>query len=723
MKEYIAIDHIDQLFSMPDFRQRAFRDEVRNYMKHHPFQHLKTEWGRFDGVQLKGEAAKKLAKEVLSEMTLEQKVNQMSGDYPPALSECAFERYNVTPFYAGEDLELNIPAVKFTDGPAGVVIGYHSTAFPAAIARAASFNTQLETRIGEAIGIEARSLGANLFAGVCINVLRHPGWGRAQETYGEDPCLLGKMGCASISGVQKHVMACVKHFAANSMENSRFKVDVQMSERTLREVYLPHFKKCIEAGAAAVMSAYNRFRGQWCGHNNYLLTEVLKKEWEFDGFVMSDFGYGIRGTIEPANAGLDLEMNNTQFFGKRLVKAVRDGLVSEDKINDAVLRLLLKKIEFASVGDKELYGYRKPACPEHIALAKEAAEESIVLLKNNGLLPLNKEKVKKILIAGDLAKLGAIGDSKGSSAVFAPYIIDNYTGLANEAPNVQFSFVRGVVADEVRQKGKMYDAVIVFVGLTYEDEGEYFADSDNSSLGGDRKDLSLPKLQWDMIEAACEGNKNTIVVIQGGGAVEMESFKAMPAAILMQWYPGMEGGSALAEIIFGKINPSAKLPVSIYAKPWELPYFEKDVTEIQYDYDHGYFAADKYGYHLTYPFGFGLSYTSFYISAPVCTVSDNCICAEVSVTNIGERAGAEVVQLYIGYEDSAVSRHVKELKDFKKVYLKPRETVKVLLKADMQDLAYYDEENHQWIEEKITYIVYTGNSSSISDLKSTRITL
>lgn len=721
MKEYIAIDHIDQLFSMPDFRQRDFRDEVRAYMKEHPFKHLKTEWGRFEGIQLKGEEARKLAEEILSEMTLEQKVNQMSGDYPPALSECAFERYNVTPFYAGEDLEMNIPAIKFTDGPAGVVLGYHATAFPAAIARAASFNTELEKRIGEAIGIEARSLGANLFAGVCINVLRHPGWGRAQETYGEDPCLLGKMGCAVISGVQKHVMACVKHFAANSMENSRFKVDVQMSERTLREVYLPHFKKCIEAGAAAVMSAYNRFRGQWCGHNNYLLTEILKKEWGFDGFVMSDFGYGIRGTAEPANAGLDLEMNNTQFYGKRLVKAVREGHVSEEKINESVLRLLSKKIEFASVGDRKLYDSKKPACPEHIALAKEAAGESIVLLKNNGILPLKKETVKKILIAGDLAKLGAIGDSKGSSAVFPPYIIDNYTGLTKEAPDIQFSFVRGVVADEVRQKGKACDAVIVFAGLTYEEEGEYFSDSDNSSIGGDRKDLSLSKLQWDMIEAACEGNKNTIVVIQGGGAVEMESFKAMPAAILMQWYPGMEGGSALAEILFGKINPSAKLPVSIYAKPWQLPYFEKDVAEIEYGYEHGYFAADQYGYCLTYPFGFGLSYTSFYISAPVCTVSDGFICAEVSVENTGERAGAEVVQLYIGYEASLVSRHVKELKDFKKVYLKPKETTRVELKAALKDLAYYDEEKRRWVEEKITYIVYTGNSSAASDLKYARV--
>ncbi|MDY3748048.1 MAG: glycoside hydrolase family 3 C-terminal domain-containing protein [Lachnospiraceae bacterium] len=723
MSEYIKIDHIDQLYAMPEFRQRAFRDEVRKYMAGHPFRHIDTEWGCFEGVDLNHEEAVKKAVEMVKEMTLEQKVNQMSGDYTPAESEYGFERYNATPFFAGEDLELNIPGIKFTDGPSGVVMGYHSTAFPVSMARAASFDRELEEKIGEVIGIESRSGGANLFAGVCINLLRHPGWGRAQETYGEDPYLLGEMGSALVKGVQKHVMACVEHFAANSIENARFKVDVRMDERALREVYFPHFKKCIDAGAAAVMSAYNRFRGEWCGHNKYLLRDILKDEWGFQGFVMSDFGYGIRGTVEPANAGMDLEMNNTQFFGKRLVEAVEEGLVDERVVDEAAVRLLAKKIEFAGVGNPALYGENQMASKEHVDLARKSAEESIVLLKNDSLLPLNRETTKKILVVGDLAKLGAIGDSKGSSAVFPPYVVDAYTGLCSAAPMIKFDFIRGVVADEVRQRSKQYDAVIVYAGLTYLDEGEFFADSNSTQVGGDRTDLGMSSLHWNMIEAACEGNKNTIVVLQGGSAIEMESFKDMPGAIIMQWYAGMEGGTALAEIIFGDVNPSGKLPVSIYARKQQLPYFDTDLSEIVYDFYHGYFAADKYHYDVTYPFGYGLSYTTFkYSDLRVSQSSENGeIEIAVNVQNTGNYDGTEIVQMYVGYENSLVERHVKDLKDFKRVSIKQGDSSDVYFKIKAEDLAYYDEKTHDWIIEDINYIVYVGSSSDINDLMKIKV--
>ncbi len=357
MGEYIKIDHIDQLLAMPHTRQMKFREEVLKYLKENPITHIDSEWGRFENMgELSKEEMEKVITHILEEMTLEQKVNQMSADYTPGIVQFVYDRYNSEPYYAGEDKELDIPAVKFTDGPTGVVLGYHSTAFPVSMARAATFDPELEERVGNAIGIEARAGGANLFAGVCINLLRHPGWGRAQETYGEDPYLLGSMGAALVKGVQKHAMACVKHFAANSIENARFIVSVEMDERTLREVYLPHFKKCVDAGAAGIMSAYNRVRGEWCGHNQYLLTDILKKEWGFEGFVMSDFIYGIRGTIDPADAGLDMEMNATQFYGGRLVEAVKEGLVKEARIDDAVRRILRQKIRFASKGDKKASG-------------------------------------------------------------------------------------------------------------------------------------------------------------------------------------------------------------------------------------------------------------------------------------------------------------------------------------------------------------------------------
>ncbi len=722
MAEYINIDHIDQFFSMPDSRQKEFKQCVREYMKAHPFIHISTDWGRFQGMHAGYEEAKKKAEEIVGSMTLEQKVNQMSGDYTPAQSECAFERYNCTPFYAGEDVGLDIPGIKFTDGPSGIVLGYHSTAFPVSMARAATFDPELEEAVGNAIGIEGRAQGANLFAGVCINLLRHPGWGRAQETYGEDPYLLGVMGSALIKGVQKHMMACVKHFCANSMENSRFLVDVTMDEQTLREVYLPHFKKCIDVGVCAVMSAYNRFRGNWCGHNSYLLRDILKKEWGFQGFVMSDFGYGIRGTVEPAKAGLDLEMNNTQYYGRRLVAAVKEGLVPESHIDEAAVRLLTRKIEYAGIGQApSFYSPDKVACAEHIALAKRAAQESIVLLKNDGLLPLCPEKIKRLLVVGDIAKVGAIGDSKGSSAVFPPYVIDYFTGIRENLPDtVQVDFIRGVVSDEVRQRAKEADAVLVCAGLTYLDEGEYFEDAQASTIGGDRKSLALSGLQQDMILAASEGNPNTIVAIQGGSAVEMESIKQHAAAILIVWYAGMEGGNALAEILFGKVNPSGKLPVSIYKNEQDLPYFGLSVENIHYDFYHGYFAADQFRYPLTYPFGFGLSYTEFALSEQKAwreTVDDKPIIhASARITNTGSRVGTEVLQLYIGYKNSAARRHVKDLKAFKRVTLPEGDSRTVVLSVPESDLAYYNTETGKWVTEEICYIAYIGTSSSLGDL-------
>ncbi len=718
MAEYIKIDHIDQLYAMPPSRQEAFKAQVRDAVKAHPFRHIDTEWGRFNGLRAGPTEARRMAEALVKTMTTEQKVNQMSADYTPAQSECAFERYNCAPYYAGEDPALNIPAIKFTDGPTGVVLGYGSTAFPVSMARAASFDPELEEEIGEAIGVEGRAQGANLFGGVCVNLLRHPGWGRAQETYGEDPYLLGEMGSALIRGVQKHMMACVKHFCANSMENSRFLVDVRMSERTLREVYLPHFRRCVQAGAAAVMSAYNRFRGEWCGHNAYLLRHVLKEEWGFQGFVMSDFGYGIRGTVEPANAGLDLEMNNTQFYGRRLTEAVRDGLVPERTVDEAAVRILAKKIEYAGIGgDQTEYPPDRVACPKHIGLARRAAQESMVLLKNNGVLPLSPERCRRLLIVGDLAKTGDIGDSKGSSAVFPPYVTDVLTGIRRAAAgDTKVDFARGVVADEVRSRAAGADAVVVCAGLTHLDEGEYFEDSRGTHVGGDRKHLGLPEQQLDMIAAACEGNPNTIVVLQGGSVVDVTPFKDRAAAVLITWYPGMEGGGALADILFGRANPSGKLPVSIYQYEQDLPYFDLQVESIRYGFYHGYFAADRYGCKVCYPFGFGLSYTRFTLSDVQAWRDDGAINAEATLTNAGPYEGAEVVQLYVGYRGSGVERHIKDLKGFRRVSLKPGETMKVSFTVKTADLAYYDEQKQDWVEENIGYEIYLGTSSACEDL-------
>ncbi len=720
MKEFMHINHIDKILAMDKTRQMELREKVKKYLLENPSTHLSTEWGILADVDL--ENADSFIDELLNKMTLEQKVNQMSGDYLPAIGQFIFDRYNYEPYYAGEDCSLNIPAIKFSDGPSGVVVGYNSTAFPVSMARAATFDLDLEERVGNAIGIEARSLGANFFGGVCINLLRHPGWGRAQETYGEDPLLLGSMGSALINGVQNHIMACVKHFAANSIENARFKVNVKMDERTLREVYLPHFKMCVDNGVAAVMSAYNQVLDNWCGHNSYLLTDILKKEWGFSGFVMSDFSFGIRSTIEAANAGLDVEMNITQYYGKLLIQAVNDGDVSEEKINDSVRRILNQKIRFAQGRNRSSYSKNKVASKQHCNLALEVARKSAVLLKNDNLLPLDRNKTKRILVAGKFAKEGCLGDVKGSSAVFPPYVVSALDGIIKASgEDIEVDYSSATVADIVRKKGATYDAVIVYVGLNEMDEGEYFPLSSTESIGGDRISLSLKSKDLDLIQASYEGNENTIVVLQGGSAIEVEPWCNKVKAIIMQWYSGMEGGTALGEIIYGDVNPSGKLPITFYKNAQQLPFFGLDIESIEYDYYPGYFAVDKFKYQVSYPFGFGLSYTNFSFGEPKLSTNsinkDGDLLVSVEIKNIGKVEGDSVLQVYIGAINSKVERHKKDLKAFKRVNLKPGESKTVSLSIQVSSLAYYSTDSAQWEIESCKYRVYSGSSSSESDLK------
>ena len=710
------IFHCDEYFHMNQEEKKEFEGIIFKELEENPVKHIASEWGRFENLPpMTEEDADGLAERVLGGMTLEQKVHQMSCDNDARYAPLNPPRYNYIPYYAGEDADLDIPAVKFTDGPTGVVLGYHSTAFPVSIARGSSWDTELEERVGNVIGIEGRSGGANFFAGVCINLLRHPAWGRAQETYGEDSCLLGKMGSALVRGVQRHMMACVKHFAANSMENARFKVNVEMDERTLREIYLPHFKACIDEGAAAVMSAYNRVRGQWCGHNGYLLNQVLKDEWGFKGLVMSDFIWGVRDTVEAANGGQCIEMYATQYFGARLVRAVKEGKVAEGTIDAAVKRILREKIRFSFVGDRSLYSEERMGCREHAELAREVSEKSTVLLRNERLLPLDRTRIKKLTVAGRLAAEPNTGDLKGSSAVFPPYAVTPLEGIkALAGEGVEVNYVDGKTPHQVQMLSKDSDAVIIVAGLTSMDEGEFINIAED--IGGDRKNLGLHPEDQYLIEAVSRTNKNVIVVIQGGSTIIVEPWKDCAKAILMQWYPGMEGGTALARILFGEVNPSAKMPVTTPATPQQLPYYDMNATQITYDYYHGYFLADREKYAVTYPFGYGLSYTKYaYKNARVSKSGDR-ITVSVEVENTGTMAGEEVVQLYTGYKGSAVERHIKDLKGFTKVRLEPGERKTAAIEIGKGELAYYCEESKGWVVEDIDYTAMIGASSADGDL-------
>ena len=699
-------------------------------------------WGRFKDLPVLSEdQIQQEAASLVATMTLEQKIGQMTPNTTVEQYIPACLKYNDFPYVSGDDADLDIPGMRFSDGPTGVVMGNASTCFPVSMARAATWDPGLEQRIGEALGNEARSLGANLFGGVCVNLLRHPCWGRSQETYGEDPCLLGVMGSSLVRGVQKYTMACVKHFALNSMENTRYKVNVSIDERTLRELYLPHFKACVDEGVAAVMTAYNKVRGTYCGENDYLIRQILKNEWNFKGIVISDFIFGLYDGSKAAQAGLDIEMPIEGLYGKNLLAVVRHGLVSEKVIDEAAVRILATKIRFSqTLGSEEIY-VSQLANPTHIALAHEAALKSAVLLKNtDNILPLDQAIVKRIAILGVLAAKPNIGEMKGSSHVYPPYVVTPLDGLLQmvgstttdvthcindgiySGNDVLITYHKSIMDHQAEEFVREADAVIIVVGLTSDDEGEYIPHWD-SGCGGDRSHLMLNAKDLDLIVAASVLNPRSIVVLQGGGAIITDPWDAQVAAILMTWYPGMEGGHALAKILFGKFNPCGKLPLTIPRSMDQLPYFNKDALEVAYDYFHGYFQIDRDASEVPYPFGFGLSYTSFAFAhmqiEKNILAEDGILRVSVEVTNTGLHDGETVVQLYVGCELSQILRHKKDLRGFSKVSLKAGEMRVVSFSLPVSHLEYWDEMTNGWKIELTSYTVFVGSSSAYRDLLST----
>ncbi len=655
----------------------------------------------------------------LEEMTLEEKTYAMTGHnfYKYVLID---KKFGARAYPGGGVKRFNIPPFLFTDGPRGVIIP-GSTCFPVSMARGATWDVKLEEEVGEAIGKEVRAHGGNLFGGVCINLLRHPSWGRAQETYGEDLFHIGQLGSSLVRGVQKHnVMATVKHFAANSIENARFKINVLMEERTLREVYLPHFKHCIKEGCATVMTAYNKLRGDFCGHNKYLLRDILKNEWKFEGFVHSDWLKGLHRTLGGILGGLDVEMPRPKYYSKGLIRKVENQQIPISLIDDAVRRIIRTVLKFTTREDPQNYDPNLIACKEHIQLARKVAEKSMVLLKNeSNILPLKLEGTKTLAIIGNLADLKNTGDN-GSSNVNQPNIVTPLQGFRNQiGDKVKILYNDGKNVDNAQKIAQSADAVVIIVGYTYKDEGEYF--SLLLKGGGDRINLGLKSNEVKLIKSVSDVNQNCIVVLIGGSAIIMEEWKEDVPAILMAWYSGMEGGNALADIIFGRVNPCGKLPFSIPKDPVHLPFFDKDAEEIEYGYYHGYTLLEKQNIQPAFHFGFGLSYTEFKYENLNVNLSNDSIIASIDVTNIGNRKGEEVVQLYVGFENSKIDRPKKLLKGFKKVEIKPKETKNVNIRVNNNDLAYYNPETKKWEIERMKYTIFVGLSSDIKALLNTEI--
>lgn len=722
------------------------------------------------------------ARELISQMSLKEKVYEMHGHGMIRFGMSILFSKKIKPVHAGGNKRLGIPSTIFLDGPRGVSLHKGATAFPTTMARGASWDIGLEKRVGEAIAEEIRALGANYSGAVCMNLLRHPAWGRAQETYGEDPHHVGEMASALVDGIQQHnVQACAKHFAANSMENNRFGGSMNMDERTLREVYLPHFKKVIERGAASVMSAYNKLNGEFCGHHKMLLTDILRNEWGFKGYVTSDWMNGLYDAQKGIEAGMNIEMPSDKVYSLKKVKQLlSDGKIKEQQIDDLILPIIRTKLLFSSKKDEQEYPKSLVGCKAHIDLAREVAEKSAVLLKNeNSFLPLDKSKVKRIAVIGSLASVKQTGDH-GSSRVFPKCIVSALEGIS--------IYLTGECHPERSRRGKARkgfdsaqpdiagtveiltapvddiaaiknictgaDAVIIVAGTTYKDEGEFIGngqirDKNNPdkkdfitrtgilAVGGDRKYLHLHQPDIDVIHAAASVNKNVVVSLVAGSAVTVEEWHEEVPAIIETFYNGMEGGTALARILFGDVNPSGKLPFTVPKLESDLPAFNSYDTAVDYGYYHGYTLFDKEKKEARYPFGFGLSYTQFDISDlktnvfagspsrdpafvqshrvfaepkdPVGT-SETCE-VSVSVKNTGARAGAEVVQVYVGFPDSKIEQPVKLLRGFSKVFLQPGEERRVEMKINVSDLASFHPDTKTWQTAKGTYRVSVGNSS------------
>ena len=640
--------------------------------------------------------------ELIAQMTLAEKVAQMTGS-----------GVTVDGTWSTNELPaLGIPGLRMTDGPRGVssLAGAgNATAFPVGIARGASWDPALEERIGEAIGTEARAIGASVILAPVTTVIRHPRWGRCQETYGEDPLHIGRMGVGFVQGAQRHVIASAKHYALNSIEDTRFTVSVNIDERSLREIYLPHFDMVVNDGnVASVMSAYNRVNGVHCEENAPLL-DILKSEFDFRGFVESDWIFGTHNTVDAALAGLDIEMPVPIFYGDALVTAVNDGDVPVATIDEAVRRILRTQLCFRLDTDPPVADPSQIETPEHVALALEAAHAGIVLLRNEGgALPLDRGSLGTIAVTGPLADLENLGDT-GSSSVTPSSVVTALEGMQNRAGGVTINHVVDPASPAGQAAIAAADAVVVVAGFTSADEGESLVGA------GDRNTYSLPPAQEQLITDVAALNATTIVVLEGGSAIGVEAWFANVSALIMAWYPGMEGGNAIADIVFGDVNPSGKLPLVVAKLEADLPPFINDQDDVTYDYYHGYRLLDRDGAGPRYPFGFGLSYTTYAYSnltiADTTLAADETLRVTFDVTNTGTVAGHEVTQLYISYVDSAVDRAEVDLKGFQKVHLAPGQTQTVSLEVAVADLAYYDIGAGNWQVENITYGLHVGPSS------------
>lgn len=674
-------------------------------------------------------SARKRAQELVSQMTLEEKASQLKFDAP------AIPR-------------LNVPAYNWwNEGLHGVARAGVATSFPQAIGMAAAFDTELMEQVGRVIGVEGRAKynaysaqeDRDIYKGLTfwspnVNIFRDPRWGRGHETYGEDPYLTGELGKAFVEGLQgdgdvMQAAACAKHFAVHSgPEAVRHQFDAKASKKDMRETYLPAFEKLVkEAGVEAVMGAYNRTNGEPCCGSKTLMQDILRGEWGFEGHYVSDCWairdfhehHMVTDTAEESAAmalktGCDVNCGNTYLH---MMKAYQDGLVTEEDITRAAERLFTTRFLLGLFDETEYdkIGYDKIECREHLVLADRATQEGVVLLKNNGILPLKKQQLKTIGVVGPNANSRAalVGNYHGTSSRYIT-VLEGIQDAVGENVRVYYSEGCHLFKDRVEGLGQKQDriteavsvaensdVVILCVGLDETLEGEE-GDTGNSYASGDKTDLLLPAPQRELVEAVLKVGKPTVVLNMTGSAMDLRIAQEQADAVMQLWYPGARGGRVVAQMLFGEISPSGKLPVTFYRDTAELPDFE--------DYS---MKGRTYRYiesEPLYPFGYGLTYGDVKVSAVSCSGSPAVTGSEIALedqdafklhvklTNSGEVATGEVVQVYIRAEDAPDATPAAKLCGFARVRVEAGGEASVTIPVGADAFTVVNEEGERLVE-------------------------
>jgi len=683
---------------------------------------------------------KKIAAQI-KQMTLEEKVGMIHGN---------------SSFTSAGVKRLGIPELTMSDGPHGVRMEHgrdwstdndhvfdSGTYLPTGVCLASTWNTKLGYEYSAVLGSEANARGKDIILGPGINIIRTPLNGRNFEYQSEAPYLVSRMAVGYIKGVQDQgVAACVKHFLANNQEILRGSINVLMSDQALREIYLPGFKAAVqEAGVYTAIGAYNKFRGQWCTENDYLVNKILKGEFGFKGLLMSDWG-AVHNTMEALWYGTDLEMGtdldkkayNKFFLGDTVIALVKTGVIDEKLIDEKVIRILYVMHKIHMFDKRPAGSFSTKA---HFATAKKVAEEGIVMLKNsNSILPFNKNTIKSVaLIGANATKLQSLGG--GSSQVRTRYEVTPKEGLSNVSGgrfNITYAegykVERGAKANqqlinEAVEAAKNADVAIIVGGWAHGYDFTKWSDNAYDAEDTDKPDMNMPFGQNELITAVVKANPKTVVVLMGGGAIDMTKWIGNVPAIVQDWYPGSEGGNALAEILFGEINPSGRLPMTFPKMLTESPAhvigeYPGDGTTVHYKDDIfvGYRYFDTYKVAPQFAFGHGLSYTSFAYSNMNVLTGNQSATVTLTITNSGKLAGAEVVQVYVKDDVSTLRRPEKEMKGFEKVFLKPGESKKITITLGKDAFQYYDDIKGRWVLEAGSFTIMAGSSSA--DIRATK---